>query len=126
MERTNLTKLQLENLISEKIQNLYLEHLKQQLQKISYRWQSNRLTLVMEGTVTQPEQLLYQCDRRTLAYRVRNTIDLVILPKIKQEIEKIAEVNITDFLCDTKIETGRTGVIIIFQLKPDYSPEQFR
>jgi uncharacterized protein YbcI len=71
----------------------------------------------LERSLSQKILALY---REQLGHQPSN------LPKIKQEIEKIAEVNITDFLCDTKIETGRTGVIIIFQLKSDYSPEQSR
>lgn len=121
MERANLTETELENLISVKIQNFYLEYLKQELQEIFYQWQENQLIIVIEGTVTQTEQLLYEYDRKALAYRVRKIVDLVILPKIKQEIVTILGIRIADFLYDTTIQTGRTGVIVICELNADNS-----
>lgn len=117
MNRTNLVTKQIEPLLSQKIHNLYLERLKHELCEINFYWFENKLILVLEGTVTKPEKLLYQNQRRELADRARNTIDEIILPGIKDAIEQTMNVSVVDFLSDTTIDTSRTGVIAIFALE---------
>lgn len=115
MNQTSNIKTQIENFISQKLKHLYLNYLEQDLHEISFHWLDNRLVIVVEGTVTLPERILYQHDRKNLAYQIREAIDELVLPQVKETLEERMEVKVTDFLSDTTIQTGRTGVIAIFE-----------
>ena len=40
-----------------------------------------------------------------------------VQPQIKTSIEEVMDVKIVDFLCDTTVETSRTGAIAVLGLK---------
>lgn len=122
MNTTNLVAKQIETLLSPKIHSLYLERLQHELCGINFHWFENKLILVLEGTVTKTEKLLYQNHHQELADRVRKIIDEMILPEIKIAIEQTMNVSVVDFLSDTTIDTSRTGVIAIFALEPKIDP----
>lgn len=115
MNRASNIKTEIENFISEKLKRLYLNYLEQDLHEISFQWLDDKLIIVVEGTVTPPEQMLYQHERQNLAYQIREAIDELVLPQVKETLEERMEIKVTDFLSDTTIQTGRTGVIAIFE-----------
>jgi uncharacterized protein YbcI len=114
MTKANLTPEQLEPLLSKQIEDLYFNVLQHQLSEIAYKWFDDKLVVIIEGTVTQAEKLLYQSDRKHLARQVRSVINKIILPQIKSAIEEVTNATVGDFLGDTTIDTGRTGAIAIF------------
>lgn len=118
MKKGLVNNQKLENILSQKIQDIYQHQLKQQLQNISFRIFDRTLIIIMEGTVTAPEKLLSQSDRLILAKQVRQAIDLTIQPQIKNTIEEVMDVTIVDFLCDTTIDNNCTAAIAIFELTP--------
>jgi uncharacterized protein YbcI len=109
---------QIEDLLSQKIKNIYKSQLEHQLDDISYKLFDRTLVIVLEGTVTSSERLLKTSDR-ILAERVREAIDSVIQPQIKEIIEEVLNVRVIDFLSDTTIDNNLTGAIAMFEFKPN-------
>lgn len=122
MTNCNLTSIELERNLSNRIRNLYGWELGRQLDEISYQWFDNQLVIIIEGTVTPPEQLLNNNSHQQLAKKVRAVFDDLIQPQIKSLIEDVLDVTVVDFLSSTTIDTGRTGAIAIFELQPKESP----
>jgi uncharacterized protein YbcI len=110
---------QIENLLSQKIQDIYKNQLEHQLDNISYKLFDRTLVIVLEGTVTSSEKLLKNNDRIYLAEQVREAIDSVIQPQIKEIIEEVLDVKVVDFLSDTTIDNNLTGAIAMFEFKPN-------
>ena len=115
MKKTNLAFS--EKLICERIERIYFQQLEQQLQRINCRIFDRVLVLLLEGVITPPENLLNRHNHPGLANKVRSVFDRIIQLQIKDAIEQTLNVTVTDFLCDTAIETGRTGAIVIFEFQ---------
>ncbi|MEB3279195.1 MAG: DUF2294 domain-containing protein [Lyngbya sp.] len=113
MKQTNFTSS--EQLICERIQKVYVQQLDQELNRISCRIFEGVMVLILEGVITPPEKLLNQNHHFRLVNRVRSVLDRIIQPKIKDLIEQTLSVTVIDFLCDTTIDTSRTGAIVIFE-----------
>ncbi|WP_413164491.1 DUF2294 domain-containing protein [Capilliphycus salinus ALCB114379] len=105
-----------EQVICERIRKIYVQQLDHQLSRISCRIFDQVLVLILEGVITPPEQLLNQNNHLQLVSQVRAALDGIIQPKIQNLIEQTLNVTVTDFLCDTAIETSRTGAIVIFEI----------
>ncbi len=122
MPQSFIKSKKLETILSERIQNLYQKQLQHQIEEITYHFFDNTLIIMMEGTLTQAEQLLNENQHQQLAKQVREVIDKLIQPKIITSIEEVMDVKVVDFLCDTTIDTSRTGAIAILGFKPKNSP----
>ena len=117
-----ITSKQLQLRLAEKIQVLYEQQLNHQLSQVTCKIFNNTIVLVMEGVTTRPEQVLTEFDRKELAQEMRTVLDRTILPKIQKIIEEMMPVNVVDFLCDTTLETGRAGIIAIFEFHTEANP----
>lgn len=106
-----------EKLICEQIERIYFQQLEQQLRRINCRIFDRVLVLLLEGVITPPENLLNQNNYPGLANQVRSVFDQIIRFQIQDLIEQTLNVTVIDFLCDTAIETGRTGAIVIFEFQ---------
>ncbi len=85
MKRSLILK-KLESVLSEKIQNLYKERLKQSINKIQYHVFEQTIAIVIEGSVTPLERFLFESDRASLAQQIRLAIDSNIRSQIKHSI----------------------------------------
>ncbi|MBE9118467.1 DUF2294 domain-containing protein [Lusitaniella coriacea LEGE 07157] len=103
--------------LTERIQGLYEQQLQHQLHEVSYKLSDKTLVIVMEGTLTKPEQILMARDRAELAQQVRTVLNSALKPQICQLVEEVMDVRVIDFLSDTTISTGRTGAIAIFEFE---------
>lgn len=104
-------------LLSEKIKNIYQEQLEHDLDSISYKLFDRTLVVILEGAITSPEKLLKDNDHLFLAKQVRTAIEDVIHPQIKDTIEEVMDVQVTDFMSDTTIDNNITGAIAILEFK---------
>ena len=118
MNKKEIKIKKIEPLLSQKINDVYQYQLEHQLDNISYRLFDRTLIIMLEGTITSPEKLLKNSDRLDLAKQVRESIDSVIHPQIKDIIEEVLNVRVVDFLTDTTIDKDLTGAIAIFEFKP--------
>jgi uncharacterized protein YbcI len=78
----------------------------------------NKLIIVIENGVTQPEKLLAQNGQQDLALQVRSQLESVLEVPLKDLIKEVLGVGVTDLLSDATLETGRTGTIAILESAP--------
>lgn len=118
METSGPTRGQLERTLSQRIQALYRTQLGHQPSKVTCQIFDEKIAILLEDSVTKPEQLLAQSGKEELAEQVRSDIDEVIQPQLKALIEEVMGIAVIDLLSDAKIDTGRTGSIAILADKP--------
>ncbi len=116
---TTPTRGQVERTLAQRIQALYREHLGHQPSKVTCQLSEQNLVVLLENSITQPEQLLAQTGREELAQQVHSDLDDAIQPKIKALIEEILHVSVVDLLSDATLETGRTGIIALLTDPPN-------
>lgn len=110
---------QLERSISQKIQALYKQHLGHQPSKVTCQMLNSKITIILENSITQPEQLLLEEGKVALAEKVRTDLNQALRPQIRALIEEILDVKVLDLLSDATIETARTGIIVILSNEPN-------
>ncbi|MCL1465497.1 DUF2294 domain-containing protein [Argonema galeatum] len=119
--RSNLTRQQLEQVFSQRIQDLYRNQVGHQPDKVTCQLFDNKLAIVLENAISRPVQLLAKNDRSNLAQQVRSNVDAAIKPQLVEVIEEVIGVSVVDLLIDTTIETGRTGIIAVLDVSPTVS-----
>lgn len=110
---------QLERELSQKILALYRNHLKHQPSRVTCQLFDNKLTVIIEDAVTQPEKLLNHSGENALVEKVRLRLDEIIQPLLQQSIEDTLQVSVVDILSDVTIDTGRGGMILILEQAPN-------
>lgn len=118
-ESAKPTRGQLERLLSQRLQALYREQLGHQPTKVICQLFDDSLAVVVENSITQPEQLLVSSGQTELAEQVRSDLDEAIQPQLKALIEEVLNVSVLDLLSDAKLETGRTGLIAVLSTPPE-------
>lgn len=118
-ESTKPTRGQLERLLSQKLQALYRSQLGHQPGKVTCQLFDEKLALIVEDSITPPEQLLANSGQTELAEQVRSDLDKAIQPQIKAMIEEVLGVAVLDILSDATMETARTGIIAILEVTPE-------
>lgn len=118
MNTSELTRGQVERTISQRIQALYRDRLGHQPSKVTCGLFKDKLTIILEDSMTPAEQLLIQEGKEDVVERLRSDIDEVIRPQLKAELEKIMGISILDLLSDATLSTGRMGVIAVLESPP--------
>lgn len=111
------TQGQLERTLSQHIQTLYRAHLGIQPSKVTCQLMDEKVAIVLENSVTRPEQILAEVDE-SLAEQVRKDLDTAIRPQLHELIQEVLTVDVVDILSDTTLETGRMGIIVILAKNP--------
>lgn len=112
------TRGQVERTLSQKIQALYRTQLEHRLSRVTCQIFDEKVAIILENCITQPEQLLVSSGQEQLAERVRSELDGALEPQIKALIEEVVEVPVIELLSDAKLESGRSAVIAILADKP--------
>lgn len=118
MDASSLTRGQLERTLSQQIQALYRTQLEHQPSKVICQIFDEKIAIILEDSITQPEQLLFNTGQEELAEQVRSELDEAIQPQLKALIEQVVGVPVIDLLSDAKLETGRTATIAILAATP--------
>lgn len=113
-----LTRGQLERKLSQAIQAFYREHLGHQPSRVICQLFEAKLAVIVENSITNAEQILIDEGKNDLAEKVRSNLDDVLKPRLMKLIETTTEMKVLDILSDATIDTGRTGVIAVFQSTP--------
>jgi uncharacterized protein YbcI len=113
------TQEQLEQKLLECIQEVYLKTLGHQPQQISCKLVDKNLTIIIEDSITQPEQLLVDSGRQELAEQVRANIHLAFEPYLKSTIENVTSIPLTDLISKSSLDTGRTSIVAILADLPE-------
>lgn len=112
------TRGQLERSLSQRIQALYRSQLGHRLGDVICQMFDQKIAIVLENSITQPEQVLIKNGKGDLAEQVREDIDEAIHPQLKELIEEVVGVNVVDLLSDATLETERTGIIAVLSDTP--------
>lgn len=118
-EVSNLTLKQLEKEIVKSIQDLFGDLLGHQPQQVSCQLVDKTLTVVIEDSITQPEQVLVQSGKNDLVKQVRSNILIAIESPLRANIEEILGVPVTDLFSDSTLDTRRTSVVAILAAAPN-------
>lgn len=118
-EPSTPTRGQLERLLSQKLQALYRAQLGHQPGKITCQLFDEKLAIIVENSITPPEQVLANNGQTDLAEQVRTDLDKAIQPQVKALIEEVLGVAVLDLLSDATLETGRTGIIVVLDVTPE-------
>lgn len=112
------TQGQLERSLSQRIQTLYRNQLGHRPGQVTCRLLNEKLIILIEDSITQPEQILAQEGQMHLAKEVRAELDDAMQPQLKALIEEVLKVSVIDLLSDATLETGRTGAIVVLAEGP--------
>lgn len=112
-ETSKLTHGQLEQSLSQKVMVLYLTKLGHQPDTVSCQLVDKILTIIIEDSITQPEQLLAKIGNHKLAKQVRSNINQSLGPHLKSLIEEVVKVSVVDLLSDSAFETERTSIVAV-------------
>ena len=110
---------QLERSISQKIQALYKRNLGHQPSKVTCQLFDSKMAIVLENSITQPEQLLMAEGETELVEKVRTALNQALRPQIESLIESILGVEVLDLLSDVTMDTARTGIIAVLTHTPE-------
>lgn len=112
------TRGQLERTLSQRIQALYRTELEHQPSRVTCQIFDEKIAIILEDAITQPEQLLVSSGQDQLAEQVRLELDEALQPQLKALIEEVVGVSVIDLLSDAKLETGRSATIVVLADKP--------
>jgi uncharacterized protein YbcI len=118
MNTSELTRGQVERTISQRIQALYRDRIGHQPSQVTCELFEDKLTIVLEDSITPAEQLLLREGKEDSVAQLRSDIDEVIRPQLKAEIEDILGISVLDLLSDSTLETGRMGLIVVLEKVP--------
>lgn len=110
----------LENVLKRRIKALYQEQLKQEPRNIEVHYSEQSIVVIIDGIVTKTEKFLNNHSEELLSQQVRSTIDHVIQSQLQSLIEEVMKVRVVDLLYNTKVETDRMGVIVIFEVHSNF------
>jgi len=112
------TRGQLERSLSQKVQALYREQLGQQPSRVSCQLCGEKFIIILEDSLTQPEQILANEGQEDLAEEIRTNLDDFMQPQLKNLVEEVAGVHVTALLSDVTLESGLTGIIAVLETLP--------
>lgn len=112
------TRGQLERTLSQRIQALYRNQLGHRISNVDCQILEQKIVIVLEKAVTQPEQLLVGDGKEELVEEIHSSLKAAIQPQLKELIETIVGVTVVDLLSDTTLETERTGMIAVLAEAP--------
>jgi uncharacterized protein YbcI len=118
------TRGQLERSLSQKVQAFYRSNLGHQPSKVQCSISDGKVLIVLENSITKPEQVLMENGQEDLAEKVRGDLDKALGPELKALIEEIVGVSVIDVLSDAKLDTGRAGTIAVLEETPQFRDSQ--
>ncbi len=118
MDASYPTRGQIERTLSQRIQALYRTQLEHQPSRVVCQIFDEKIAIVLEDSITQPEQLLVDNGQEELAEQVRSKLDEALEPQLKALIEEVVGVPVIDLLSDAKLATGRTATVVILAEMP--------
>ncbi len=118
MDASYPTRGQIERTLSQRIQALYRTQLEHQPSRVVCQIFDEKIAIILEDSITQPEQLLVDNGQEELAEQVRSKLDEALEPQLKALIEEVVGVPVIDLLSDAKLETGRTATVVILAEMP--------
>ncbi|QLE41115.1 DUF2294 domain-containing protein [Nostoc sp. C052] len=114
---------QLERELSQRIIKFYNDRIGKPPSQIICHFFDTEIVISLENSVTQAEQTLLKGGYDNLAEQVRLYLEKIIKPELKSLIEEIIGKPVLDLIINTNLATGRTGIIVVFNLSEAHNPE---
>lgn len=118
MDSVYPTKGQLERTLSQRILAFYRQHLGHQPSKVACQIFDNKLVIIIEDSITTAEKVLVSEGQAELVKEVRSKLEAATNPLLRELIEEIVQVEVTDLLSDATLETRRTGIVAVLAVPP--------
>jgi len=118
MDSSPPTRGQIERTLSQKIQSLYRNQLEHNPSRVVCQIFDDKIAIVLEDSITQPEQVLVENGQEDLAQQVRIELDEALQPQLKALIEEVVGVTVIDLLSNAKLDTGRSATVAILAESP--------
>jgi uncharacterized protein YbcI len=118
MDTSYPTRGQIERALSQQIQAFYRNQLEHQPSRVVCQIFDEKIVIILEDSITQPEQILLNKGEEELAEKVRLELDEAIQPQLKALIEEVVGVPVIDILSNAKLETGRAATVAILANPP--------
>jgi uncharacterized protein YbcI len=112
---------QLERTLSQRIQALYRNQIGHRLDRVTCQLVDQKILIILENAVTPAEQLLVSNGKEDLVEEIHAHLDAAIQPQIIDLIQEVVGVSVVDLLSDAKLETERTGMIVMLDSAPRVS-----
>lgn len=119
LKTTNLpTRKQLERIITQSFREFYRQRLGCNLQKASCTLFCNYLVIVAEEGITPIEKTIKELGQIETLLEIRQSINRVLKPQLKEIIQEIVVVEINDIICHLNFDSGRLMAIAVFNESP--------
>lgn len=113
-----VTYMQLEAKLSQKIAAMYLTYLGHEPDQVSCRLVEQTIDINIQGSITKPEQLLLQQGKWQLANQVRSNIQTALQPQLRSLVEETFAVPTLEILGDSHSDPDSTSVVVILSRLP--------
>jgi uncharacterized protein YbcI len=113
------TRGQLERTLSQHFQKLYRDSLGHTPGKVICQLFNNKLTIIIEDSLTQPEQLLLENSETQRVEALHSDLAKIVRPRLMKLVEEALGVKVIDWMSDTTLETGRTGLVVVLSDSPE-------
>lgn len=120
MNPSSPTRGQIERTLSQRIQSLYRSQLEHKPSRVVCQIFDGKIAIILEDSITQPEQVLVNNGQQELAEQVRSELDEALQPQLKALIEEVVGVSVIDLLSNAKLDTGRSATIAILAESPQF------
>lgn len=104
----------LQEILVERIQSLFINKLGHQPEDVYCRFLDNKLTIVIENAITKPEILLIAAGYKEIVEKARSSIEKILQPEFKQIIEEVTNSQVTNILFATHLDTNYVSIIALF------------
>ena len=104
----------IEHILAERIQSLFIDQLGHQPEDIYCRFLDNKLTIVIENAITKPEKLLIAAGYQDIVKKARGSIEEILQPEFKKIIEEISNSQVSNILFATHLDTNYVSIIALF------------
>ena len=113
MERTTLTRGEMERSLSQYIQAFYRNQLGCRTRKVSCHILQNKVAIAIENSLTPVEKLLDNHSSSEFTKDLRSRIDAIVKKQLLSGMEDILGVKITDLIIDTTLNHSFTGIVAL-------------
>ncbi|MFE1748435.1 DUF2294 domain-containing protein [Coleofasciculus sp. H7-2] len=113
------TRGELEGTLSQEIRSFYHTQLGHQPSQVTCQFMGDKIAIIIENSITQPEQLLAQRGQQKLAEQVRSNINHALQLQLKQLIEEVVKVPVIDLMIDSTLKTSRTSTVAVLAATPN-------
>jgi uncharacterized protein YbcI len=120
------TRGQVERSLSQQIQAFYRTQLGHRLSSVDCQIFDQKIAIILENSITQPEQILAESGKEELVEQIRSSLTTAIHEQLRELIEEVVGVVVQDLLSDTTLETERTGMIAVLAEVPQFRESSSR